>query len=181
MKQVKRNGEESEVESEVDFGAEVGVNRIDKEDEIVEMEVLNGGSEVKGGNENDGGSGESGKKEERQINFNNVVVGKVTNVVLNMEEVWKLGDEGRALTKAEKDILVKMKVMMDNNHKLIIPSLKTTNKKEIKDKVNQVQGIMNNIIKEEMKIDEVNRALLVGVFLVAEGLGKIKKKVPSFL
>ena len=181
MKQVKRNGEESEVESEVDFGAEVGVNRIDKEDEIVEMEVLNGGSEVKGGNENDGGSGESGKKEERQINFNNVVVGKVTNVVLNTEEVWKLGDEVRALTKAEKDILVKMKVMMDNNHKLIIPSLKTTNKKEIKDKVNQVQGIMNNITKEEMKIDEVNRALLVGVFLVAEGLGKIKKKVPSFL
>ena len=71
--------------------------------------------------------------------------------------------------------------MMNNNHKLIIPSLKTTNKKEIKDKVNQVQGIMNNITKEEMKIDEVNRALLVGVFLVAEGLGKIKKKVPSFL
>ena len=35
---------------------------------------------------------------------------------------------------------------------------------------------MNNIIKEEMEIDEVNRALLVGGFLVAEGLGKIKKK-----
>ena len=181
MKQVKRNGEESEVESEVDFGAEVGGNRIDKDDEIVEMEVVNGGGEVEGGNENDGGSGESGKKEERQINVNNVMVGKVTNVVLNMEEVWKLGDEVRVLTKAEKDILVKMKVMMNNNHKLIIPSLKTTNKKEIKDKVNQVQGIMNNIIKEEMKIDEVNRALLVGVFLVAKGLGKIKKKVPSFL
>ena len=33
-----------------------------------------------------------------------------------------------------------------------------------------------NIIKEEMEIDEVNSALLVGAFLVAEGLGKIKKK-----
>ena len=69
--------------------------------------------------------------------------------------------EVRALTGAEKDILVKMKIMVNSNQKLIIRSLKTTNKKEIKDKANQVQGIMNNIIKEEMEIDEVNRALLV--------------------
>ena len=106
-----------------------------------------------------------------------VIVGKVAIVVLNREEVWKMGDEVRALTEVEKDMLAKMKIMMNSNQKLIIPSLKTTNKKEIKDKVNQVQGIMNNIIKEEMEIDEVNRALLVGALLVAEGLGKIKKKV----
>ena len=36
---------------------------------------------------------------------------------------------------------------------------------------------MNNIIKEEMETDGVNRALLVGAFLVVEGLVKIKKKV----
>ena len=72
--------------------------------------------------------------------------------------------------------VAKMKVMMNSNQKLVIPSLKTTNKKEIKDKVNQVQGIMNNIIKEEVEINEVNAALLVGAFLVAEALGKIKKR-----
>ena len=98
----------------------------------------------------------------------------MANVVLNREEVRKLGDEVQALTVVEKDTVEKMKVMMNSsNQKLIIPSSKTTNKKEIKDMVNQVQGIMNNIIKEEMEIDEVNRALLVGAFLVAEGLGKI--------
>ena len=86
--------------------------------------------------------------------------------------------EVRALTGAGKDILAKMKIVMNSNQKLIIRSLKTTNKKEIKDKVNQVQGIMNNIIKEEMETDEVNRVLLsVVAFLVAEGLAKIKKKV----
>ena len=84
-----------------------------------------------------------------------------------------MGDEVQALTVVEKDTVEKMKVMVNSNQKLIIPSSKTTNKKEIKDMVNQVQGIMNNIIKEEMEIDEVNRALLVGAFLVAEGLGKI--------
>ena len=73
--QVEHNGEESEVESEVDFGAEVGVNRINK---VLEVEVVHGGGEVEGGNENDGGcdkSGgcdESGKKEVQQININNV-------------------------------------------------------------------------------------------------------------
>ena len=100
----------------------------------------------------------------------------MANVVLYREEVWKLGDKVWALTEAEKDMLAKMKVMMNSNQKLVIPSLKTTNKKEIKDKVNQVQGIMNNIIKEEVEIDEVNAALLVGEFLVVEGLAKIKKK-----
>ena len=85
MRQVEHNGEENEVY----FGAEVGVNRIDKEDKILKVEVVNGGGEVEGGNEN---NGESGKKEERQISVNNVVIGKVANVVLNREEVWKLGD-----------------------------------------------------------------------------------------
>ena len=87
-----------------------------------------------------------------------------------------MGDEEWTLP-AEKDMFAKIKVMMNSNQKLIIPSLKTTNRKEIRDKVNQVQGIMNNIIKEEMEIDEVNRALLIGAFLVAERLGRIKKKV----
>ena len=104
---MEHNGEESEVESEVDFGAEVGVNRIDEEDEILEVKVVNGGGEVEGGNENDGRSVESGKKEERQINDNNVIVGKVANVVLYREEVWKLRDKVWALTEAEKDMLQK--------------------------------------------------------------------------
>ena len=68
------------------------MSRIDEEDEIVEMEVVNGGSEVEGGIENDGRSGESGKKKKRQINVNSIIVGKVANVVLNRVEVWKLGD-----------------------------------------------------------------------------------------
>ena len=68
------------------------MSRIDEEDEIVEMEVVNGSGEVEGGNENDGGSGKSGKKKKRQINVNSVIVGKVANVVLNRVEVWKLGD-----------------------------------------------------------------------------------------
>lgn len=36
-RQVERNGEETEVGSEVDFGAEVCVNTINKEDKFVEV------------------------------------------------------------------------------------------------------------------------------------------------
>ena len=108
VRQVEHNGEENEVY----FGAGVGVNRIDKEDKILKVEVVNGGGEVEGGNEN---NGESGKKEERQISVNNVVIGKVANVVLNREEVCKLGDEVQALTETEKDMLAKVKVMVNSN------------------------------------------------------------------
>ena len=57
------------------------MNRIDEEDEIVEVEVVNGVAEVQGGNENNKGCGESGKKEKRHINVYNIIVGKVANVV----------------------------------------------------------------------------------------------------
>ena len=118
LKQVNRGGgmvgqvEHNCEKNEVYFSAEVGVNRIDKEDKILKVKVVNGGGEVEGGNEN---NGESGKKEERQISVNNVVIGKVANVVLNREEVSKLGDEVQALTEAEKDILAKGKVMVNSN------------------------------------------------------------------
>ena len=57
------------------------MNRIDEEAEIVEVEVLNGVVEVEGGNENNGGCGKSGKKEKRQINVYNIIIGKVANVI----------------------------------------------------------------------------------------------------
>ena len=57
------------------------MNRIDEEDEFVEVEVVNGVAEIQGGNENNKGCGESGKKEKRQINVYNIIVGKVANVV----------------------------------------------------------------------------------------------------
>ncbi|MGY8822311.1 MAG: RNA-directed DNA polymerase, partial [Pseudomonadales bacterium] len=63
----------------------------------------------------------------------------------------------------------------------VIPSLKSLNKKEIKEKVEQVEGVMCNIVGDDMTIGEVNRALLVGAYLVAEGLGKVvKEKVGKF-
>ena len=108
--------------------------------------------------------------------INNVVM---INVVLDREEVRKVGDEVRVLTEEEKDILKTMKRMISNKKTLIISSFKTMDKKKIKEKVIQIKGVMHNIINDGMKIGEVNRALSVGAYLVADSLGKIKSKVES--
>ena len=88
-----------------------------------------------------------------------------------------MGDEVRVLTEEEKDILKKVKRMMNNKESLIVPSLKTMDKKKIKEKVIQVKGVMHNITDDDMKIGEVNRVLSVGAYLVADSLGKVKSKV----
>ena len=99
------------------------------------------------------------------------------NVVLDREKVWKVGDEVRALTEEKKDILKTMKRMMNNKETLIIPSLKTMDKKKIKEKVIQVKGLMHNITDDDMKIGEINKALSAGADLVADSLGKLKSIV----
>ena len=89
--------------------------------------------------------------------------------------MWKVGKDVRILTKEEKLILTKFKLLVLKEEKLVIPSLKTVDKKQLKEKVLQIKGLMHNIIKDGMSITEVNRVLLVGGFLVAEGLGKVSK------
>ena len=97
------------------------------------------------------------------------------NVVVEREEVWRVGKEVRVLTDEEKTALRKFKLLVSNGEKIVIPSLKTIDKRRLQKKVKQVKGLMHNIIKENMSITEVNRVLLVGGYLVAEGLGKISK------
>ena len=86
-----------------------------------------------------------------------------------------VGKDVRALTKEEKLILTKFKLLVLKEEKLVVPSLKMVDKKQLKEKVLQIKGLMHNIIKDGMSITEVNRVLLVGGFLVAEGLGKVSK------
>ena len=152
----------------------VNVERLEKIDEIVEKNTEGIVEEEE--NESVRESHTSSNDDNKVTNnttINNVVM---INVVLD-REVWKVGDEVRALTEEEKDIWKKMKRMMNNKETLVIPSLKTMDKKKIKEKVIQVKGVMHNIIDDDMKIGEVKRALSVGAYLVADSLGKVKSKV----
>ena len=153
----------------------VNVERLEKIDEIVEENTEGIVEEEE--NESVGeihASSNDDNKVTNNATINNVVM---INVVLDREEVWKVGDEVRTLTEEEKDIWKKMKRMMNNKETLVIPSLKTMDKKKIKEKVIQVKGLMYNIIDDDMKIGEINMALLVGAYLVADSLGKVKSKV----
>ena len=98
------------------------------------------------------------------------------DVVIEKVEVWKVGEEVRAMTEDEKKMLGKFRSMIKNDETFVVPSLKTIDKQRLKEKVQQVNGILHNIIRDDMTITEVNRVLLVGGFLVAESLGKVAKQ-----
>ena len=100
-------------------------------------------------------------------------------MVVEREEVWKVGKEVRALTNEEKTILVKLKSLLEKDEKIVVPSLKATDKNKLKEKVHQIKGLMHNIVHDNMSITELNRLLLIGGFLVAEGLGKVNKTAGS--
>ena len=82
----------------------------------------------------------------------------------------------RALTKYEKAMLVKFRSLLESSEQLEISSLKSMDKRKQKEKVRTVKGVMFNVIRDDMTVTEVNRVLLVGGYLVAEGLGKVKNE-----
>ena len=123
----------------------------------------------------DGFDDESENSEDERERRNMAEICGRVEVVLEREDIWKVGNDLRALTEEEKAVLGKFKSLVINGEKLVVPSLKTIDKNKLKEKVKQVKGLMHNIIKENMSITEVNRVLLVGGYLVAEGLGKVKK------
>ena len=93
------------------------------------------------------------------------------NVVVEREDVWKVGEEVRALTEEEKVMLTKFKTLIKNNDKIAIPSLKTVDKNRLKEKVIKVKGVLHNIINDSITVTEVNRVFLVGVFFLCREVG----------
>ena len=155
-------------------------NMVGAEDNVGGAEASIGVTEdIVGGGEGNVGqevSGESSEEsEDEQGGFNRVECCRRVGVVVAREEVWRVGEEVRALKEEEKMMLNKVKNLIHSNENLVIPSLKTMDKNLLKDKVKQVKGVMFNVIKDNMSITEVNRLLLVGAFVVAESLGKIAK------
>lgn len=73
-------------------------------------------------------------------------------------------------------MLKKSTSLINKSEPLNISSLKTIDETKIKEKVRQNKGTMSNIIRGGMTITEVNRVLLVGLYLVAQGLKKVGKK-----
>lgn len=72
-------------------------------------------------------------------------------------------------------MLKKSTSLINKSEPLSISPLKTIDETKIKEKVRQNKGTMSNIIRGDMTITEVNRVLLVGLYLVAQGLKKVGK------
>jgi len=75
-------------------------------------------------------------------------------------DVWKKGDEVRALTKIETDTLRLMREVFEGNAVVEIPSLKTQDGRKIGEEVKLVDGLMHNLIRPKMTVTEVNRKVV---------------------
>ena len=98
------------------------------------------------------------------------------NIIVARKEIWKVGENVSVLKNEQRGMLKKSTSLINKSEPLSISPLKTIDETKIKEKVRQNKGTMSNIIRGDMTITEVNRVLLVGLYLVAQGLKKVGKQ-----
>ena len=89
----------------------------------------------------------------------------------------------RALTVEESEVLEKLREVVRSDEVLVVPSLKSVDRKKVMVEVEMVEGVMHNILSESMSVTDVNRLLYAGSYVVAlrldlmkERKGMVKKK-----
>ena len=85
------------------------------------------------------------------------------NVIVARQGIWKVGEKVSVLTKVDRGMLKKFTPLIRKSELLNISALITIDETKIKEKVRQIKGTMNNIIRDDMTITEVNGVLLAGL------------------
>ena len=85
------------------------------------------------------------------------------NVIVARQGIWKVGVKVSVLTKVDRRMLKKFTPLIRKSELLNISALITVDETKIKEKVRQIKGTMNNIIRDDMTITEVNGVLLAGL------------------
>ena len=75
----------------------------------------------------------------------------------------------------EKEMLVKMRQMMEGEEVIDVPSLKAYDKRKVMAEVKLVDSLLGHLVSPNMSITDVNQLLSVGSFMVADRLGLIGK------
>ena len=88
-------------------------------------------------------------------------------------DVSKRGSQIKVVDNEEKMIVKRLKEIMLSDKKESIPSLKKVNFKKLKEEIDLVNGVIENITTEN--ITEVNHLMYAGANVVAERLGKMRK------
>jgi len=97
------------------------------------------------------------------------------DLVVTRIDVWRDGDEMRKLTAEEKAVLAKMRDVFGNGLWEEVPNLKTQDRKKVSKEVELVDGLLHNVIQDNMSTTDVNRLLYTGSYIVADRLGLMGK------
>lgn len=104
------------------------------------------------------------------------------NIVVEKLVTFKSESEIRIASEEEKNVYLKMKEIFEGGDWEEIPGLKAQDRRKVNEEVSVVEGLMHNLLKEDMYVTEVNRLLYTGAYVVADRLGllgKSKSKKPG--
>ena len=87
-------------------------------------------------------------------------------------DTWKESDGTiRLLTVEEKDVLLLLRKIRDNGEWKEVPNLRAYDRRKVMREVNLVDGVMHNMISQNMHVTDINRLLYAGGAVVALRLG----------
>ena len=94
--------------------------------------------------------------------------GGLTNEV----DTWKESDGSiRVLVEEEKDVLLLLRKVCNDGKWKQVPNLRAYDRRKVMKEVHLVDGVMHNLIRQDMSVTEVNRLLYAGGAVVALRLG----------
>ena len=87
-------------------------------------------------------------------------------------DTWKESDGGsRLLTEEEKEVLLLLRKVRSDGEWKQVPNLRAYDRRKVLKEVQLVDGVMHNVIRQDMNVTEVNRLLYAGGAVVAIRLG----------
>ena len=101
---------------------------------------------------------------------------RIPMVTIKRIDVWKSGEEVRLMSEEEKLVMEKLRAVFEGSDLVTIPNLKSQDGRMIIKEVRMVDGLLHNLISDEMNLTQVNRLLYAGSYVVAERLGLMKKR-----
>ena len=87
-------------------------------------------------------------------------------------DTWRDSDGNvRPLTDVENEVLGLLRMVRDDGEWKEVPNLRATDRRKVMKEVELVDGLMHNLISDEMDVTDVNRLLYAGGAVVAMRLG----------
>ena len=109
------------------------------------------------------------------VHLGQEILGNGVRLVVDRIDAWRSGNKARVMTEEENGVLRKMREVFGSGEWNTIPSLKGQDRRVVMKEVKMINGLLQNLVQDNMTVTEVNRLLYTGSFVVCDRLGLIRK------